>query len=141
MAAQPAVVNLMKSQEDVAAAAAAAQQQHQQQQQQQQQQQHPIISIDQDMHRAPDLQNFYMTGIPSGLGAVPMGAGGHLVGAGGKGRKPRFTKEQHAAIMESVERNFKEHPSRYTELVIKEMKDRYPHLDITSACVRKLKFR
>jgi hypothetical protein len=33
------------------------------------------------------------------------------------------------------------HPPRYTDLVIREMKERYPSLPLTAACVRKIKFR
>ena len=132
MGAQAPPAPMMKSPEEAAAAA--------QHHQHHQQQQHPIIAIDQDMHRASELHSPYMMAMSSGLGGGGMAGGGGGLG-GSKGRKPRFTKEQHAAIMESVERNFKEHPSRYTELVIKEMKDQYPHLEITSACVRKMKFR
>lgn len=56
-------------------------------------------------------------------------------------RKQRFTREQHAAILESVERNFAQYPSRYTELVIKEMQARFPGIELNNACVRKIKFR
>jgi hypothetical protein len=56
-------------------------------------------------------------------------------------RKHRFTRDQHAAILESVERNYALYPSRYTELVIKEMQAKFPGLEINNACVRKIKFR
>jgi hypothetical protein len=56
-------------------------------------------------------------------------------------RKQRFTREQHAAILESVERNYAQYPSRYTELVIKEMQARFPGIELNNACVRKIKFR
>lgn len=56
-------------------------------------------------------------------------------------RKQRFTREQHAAILESVERNYAQYPSRYTELVIKEMQALFPGIELNNACVRKIKFR
>jgi hypothetical protein len=56
-------------------------------------------------------------------------------------RKQRFSREQHAAILESVERNYAQYPSRYTELVIKEMQARFPGIELNNACVRKIKFR
>lgn len=56
-------------------------------------------------------------------------------------RKQRFSREQHAAILESVERNFAQYPSRYTELVIKEMQALFPGIELNNACVRKIKFR
>jgi len=56
-------------------------------------------------------------------------------------RKHRFSRDQHAAILESVERNYALYPSRYTELVIKEMQAKFPGLEINNACVRKIKFR
>lgn len=37
------------------------------------------------------------------------------VGSRSGGRKPRFSKEQQASIMESVERNFRLHPSRWVD--------------------------
>jgi hypothetical protein len=62
-------------------------------------------------------------------------------GKGASARKQRFTREQHAAILESVERNYAQYPSRYTELVIKEMQARFPGIELNNACVRKIKFR
>ncbi|WIA19809.1 hypothetical protein OEZ85_005718 [Tetradesmus obliquus] len=56
-------------------------------------------------------------------------------------RKQRFTREQQAAILESVERFYAACPSRYTELVIKHMQERFPGIEISNACVRKIKFR
>jgi hypothetical protein len=56
-------------------------------------------------------------------------------------RKQRFSREQHAAILESVERNYAQYPSRYTELVIKEIQARFPGIELNNACVRKIKFR
>lgn len=69
--------------------------------------------------------------------AATASAGGKAPGA----RKQRFTREQHAAILESVERNYAQYPSRYTELVIKEMQARFPGIELNNACVRKIKFR
>jgi hypothetical protein len=56
-------------------------------------------------------------------------------------RKQRFTREQQQAILESVERFYAACPSRYTELVIKHMQERFPGIEISNACVRKIKFR
>eukprot|EP00775_Hariotina_reticulata_P013235 gene13235-13365_t len=56
-------------------------------------------------------------------------------------RKHRFSRDQQLAILESVERNYALYPSRYTELVIKEMQAKFPGMEINSACVRKIKFR
>jgi hypothetical protein len=82
--------------------------------------------------------------------AMGCGASGDFASAGGSSkqalaaagaRKQRFTREQHAAILESVERNYAQYPSRYTELVIKEMQARFPGIELNNACVRKIKFR
>jgi hypothetical protein len=73
----------------------------------------------------------------SAAAAAAAAGGGKAVGA----RKQRFTREQHAAILESVERNYAQNPSRYTELVIKEMQARFPGIELNNACVRKIKFR
>lgn len=68
-------------------------------------------------------------------------AGSAAVSKAAGARKQRFSREQHAAILESVERNFAQYPSRYTELVIKEMQALFPGIELNNACVRKIKFR
>lgn len=61
-------------------------------------------------------------------GAASMGGGG--------GSKRRMTSEQMAALVESVRTHVKSCPDRYTQLVIGDMRDRWPGLELNMGQVR-----
>jgi hypothetical protein len=62
-------------------------------------------------------------------------------GGGGSGSLPvskrqRMTPEQMAALMDSVRHHIAVNPERYTQLVMRDMKEKYPELELNMGQVR-----
>ena len=62
----------------------------------------------------------------SGLG------GGGMAGGGMGGKSQRMTSEQMKVLLDSLHKNVATCPRKYAQLVIKEMKERYPELELNT---------